>query len=130
MRPPITVFVILLSLASSGCVSSHMKQFIGKDAVYIRMQDGDPFGVFDLPDGRRAFQYFWGGGTYTVPSSTRTEGQIELTGNTAYYSEHRLTTPGGTITREGCRITYLARWNAAKRGWIVEEIVYPKRLVC
>ena len=45
------VLAVLLVSGVAGCVSTHMKQFIGKDAVYIQIEDGPPVNVFDLPDG-------------------------------------------------------------------------------
>ena len=64
--------VVLVSLSSLACVSTHMKQFIGKDVRYIAVEDGPPVNVFDMPDDRRAFQYYWGGGSYVVPTTTTT----------------------------------------------------------
>jgi hypothetical protein len=107
-----------------------MKQFIGRDARYIAVRDGPPVHVFDLPDGVRAFQYLWGGGTYHVPATTTTTGQVQLIGNSAYYTQQSLSSGGVTVTSEGCLITYLTKWDAAKKGWIVTEISYPKKLVC
>jgi hypothetical protein len=125
-----SVIAGLAVVSAVGCVSTHMKQFIGKDAIEIEIHDGPPARVFDLPDGRRAFQYFWGGGSIPVPASTQVDGEVRLLGGTAYYREQRLSTPPGVIETEGCRITYLARWQPARQGWIVEQIVYPKRAVC
>jgi hypothetical protein len=47
---------IALLCSVAGCVSTHMKQFIIKDARFIQVQDGPPIAVFDLTDGRCAFQ--------------------------------------------------------------------------
>lgn len=121
---------ILALLVLSGCVSTHMKKYIGKDARYIQVEDGPPVHVFDLPDGRRAFQYFWGGGTFQVPRTETTQGQVQLIGDSAYYSEQKIESGGQVIESEGCRITYLTKWDASAKGWLVTEISYPKRLVC
>jgi hypothetical protein len=94
------------------------------------VQDGAPVAVFDLPDGVRAFQYRWGGGTYVLPRTTTTSGQVHLVGESVYYSEQRLETGGQVLSSEGCLITYLARWDRAAQGWIVYDISYPKQLVC
>ena len=107
-----------------------MKQFIGKDVRYIAVQDGAPENVIDMPDGRRAFQYRWGGGTVSVPTRTTTSGQVQLVGDSVIYREERLTSGGGTFVSEGCLITYFAAWDASNQGWIVNDISYPKGLVC
>ena len=124
------VLVVLLVSGVAGCVSTHMKQFIGKDAVYIQIEDGPPVDVFDLPDGRRAFQYFWGGGTYQIPKTATTQGQVTMIGSTAWYSEQKIESGGQVIESNGCRITYLTKWDTVRKGWIVMEIAYPKRLSC
>lgn len=117
-------------VVTAGCVSTHMKQFIGKDVRYIAVQDGPPEHVFDMPDGRRAFQYHLGGGQVTVPTTTTTNGQVQLVGDSLYYSEQKLTEGGGTFVSEGCLVTYFAAWDATAKGWVVRDISYPKRLAC
>lgn len=125
---------LCLSLAvlmiTFGCGSTHMKQFIGKDARFIEVQDGPPARVFDLPDGVRAFQYYWGGGRYYIPRTTTTNGQVQLVGTAAYYTEQKLESGGVVVESQGCLITYMARWNTEKQGWIVTDISYPHRAVC
>lgn len=117
-------------LGGVGCVSTHMKKYIGKDVVYIAVDSGPPVNVFDMPDGRRAFQYYWGGGQYYLPKTTSTQGEVKLVGNAAYYSEQKVESGGFVIDNPGCLITYFAEWNSAKNGWIIVDISYPKRLVC
>jgi len=117
-------------LCSAGCVSTHMKKYIGKDVRYIAVEDGPPVNVFDMPDGRRAFQYRWGGGQYVVPKTTTAQGQVQLVGDGGYYSEQKVESGGFVVESQGCLITYFGEWNAAKKGWIVVDISYPKRLVC
>ena len=127
-----SVVILLLAtlIGNAGCGSTHMKKFVGRDVRYIAVEDGPPVHVFDLPEGRRAFQYYWGGGKYVVPKTTTTQGQVQLTGDAAYYSEQKVESGGFVVESQGCLITYLAEWNAVKKGWIVVDISYPKRLVC
>jgi hypothetical protein len=95
-RVPVRIVAIAVAIlaASAACVSTHMKKYLGKDVRYIAVDDGAPVNVFDMPDGRRAFQYFWGGGTYVVPKTTTTQGQVQLVGDAAYYSEQKLESGG------------------------------------
>ncbi|HUE86440.1 MAG TPA: hypothetical protein VMO26_10215 [Vicinamibacterales bacterium] len=128
LGPAVVGIALLCSFA--GCVSTHMKQFIGKDARVIQVQDGPPIAVFDLPDGRRALQYRIGGGTVTLPQTTTTNGQVQLIGDQAWYSQQAITTGGQTFTTDGCLVTYFALWDTTANGWIVKDIYYPRRLVC
>lgn len=127
-RAAILFFVGLL--VSGSCVSTHMKKFIGMHVRYVEIEDGAPAKVSDLPDGRRAFQYLWGGGTYVVPRTTTTQGQVQLVGDKAYYTEQKVESGGLVVDNPGRLITYITEWNAAKKGWIVVSISYPKRAVC
>ena len=129
-RTSVLLLVISMVLTDVACGSTHMKKFIGKDVRYIAVEDGPPTNVFDMPDGRRAFQYYWGGGKYYVPKTTTTQGQVQLVGDAAYYSDQKVESGGFAVESQGCLITYFAAWNAEKKGWIVVDIWYPKRLVC
>ncbi len=124
------IFAAALALVGAGCASTHMKRYLGKDVRYIVLDDGHPENVMDMPDGTRAFQFRWGGGSYYVPRTTTTSGQIQLMGNSAYYSENKLESGGAVVTTRGCLLTYFAKWNAEKKGWIVERISWPRKLVC
>ncbi len=126
----LAILLVSIVLAASGCVSTHMKKFIGQDVRYIEVEDGAPVKVIDLPDGQRAFQYLWGGGRHVVPKTVTSQGQVQLVGDTAYYTEKKVASGGFVIDNPGCVITYFAEWNAAKKGWIVVRISYPKQLVC
>lgn len=127
---PASGLLLAVLFAVSACASTHMKKFIGKDVRYIQIDDGAPVNVFDLPDGRRAFQYLWGGGRYVVPQTTTTQGQVQLVGDKAYYTEQKVESGGFVVDNPGCLITYIAEWSAEKKGWIVVDFSYPKRLVC
>jgi hypothetical protein len=124
-----TLAAVLTLLILSGCVYSSMKQFIGKDARYIQIEEGPPVSVFDLPDGRRAFQYLRNRGTRQVPRTATTSGQVQLIGDTAFYAEQKLEVGGQVVESRDCRVTYLARWDAAQKGWIVTDIAHPKAMV-
>jgi hypothetical protein len=124
------VLTTAIALVSVACVSTHMKKFVGRDARFIELESGPPVNVMDMPDGTRAFQFYWGGGSYVVPERTTTEGQAARVGSTLYYSEERVTRGGFVVDNPGCLVTYFGTWNDAKQGWIVTAISYPKTLVC
>ncbi len=114
----------------TGCASTHMKQYIGKDVREIIIDSGPPINAFDMGDGRRAFQFRWGGGTYVMPQTTTVTGSATAIGNTSWYSGSAITSGGGAVTSEGCILTYFARWNSERKAWIVTEYRVPKQLVC
>lgn len=126
-----TKLVALLSVLSlTACVSTQMKQFIGQDISEVMMVSGTPIGTFDLDDGRRAFQYRLGGGTYVTRQVTNAQGTGTVVGNTISVSQHAVTTPSAVIESEGYLVSYIATRNPATNRWIVTDIRYPKRLVC
>ena len=128
-----TVRLLALTLCSmllASCVSTHMKQFIGKDIHYVMVDSGAPVNEFDMGDGRRAYQFYWGGGTMVLPQTTTQQGSVSVTGSTGQFNSTTVTNPGGVFSSPGCLITYFARQNKETGGWIVEDISYPSGLVC
>lgn len=118
------ILLIIAFLMTTACASTAMKGYVGKSISEAYMTQGKPENIFDLPDGRRAFQFRWGGGSGVVPgyaSSTVTPMgygyQVTTTGVPATYVESA-----------GCLVTLIAR----PRGndFIVEEYRIPKQLVC
>ena len=55
MRLIISAFVVLTLL--SACASQIMEGYVGKSITEPMLDYGKPAHVFDLPDGRRAFQW-------------------------------------------------------------------------
>jgi len=125
------LIISLFVLVFTGCTaSSHMKQYVAKDIREIIIDSGQPENAFDLGDGRRVFQFRWGGGSYVVPQTTSYTGNINTIGNNTWLSGKAITTGGGIVTSEGCLLSYIAKWNENRNGWIVDEIRVPKQLVC
>jgi len=126
----IPIFLLVISILMAGCASTHMKQYMGKDIREVIIDNGPPFNAFDMGDGRRAFQFYWGGGTYTVPQTTTITGSTNTIGNSSWYSGTAITTGGGTVTSKGCILTYFAKWDEAKKAWVITEYRVPNQLVC
>lgn len=124
------VALVSIAVVLVGCVSTHMKQFIGDDVREVVMSDGAPVNVFDYTDNRRVFQFYWGGGSVTLPGSSTTTGSAYAVGSTVYGSATTISTPAQTITSKGCLTSYITRWDEDRQGWIVEDINYPDRLFC
>lgn len=122
------IAILLVAVALlTGCASSYMKQFIGKDIREIIVADGPPMNQFDMGDGRRAFQWYWGGGTFVTPQTT-TGTVTDVGGGSAFVNA--TTTGGHVVSSRGCLVTYFAVRDEAKQAWIVKDIAYPDRLVC
>lgn len=124
------ICVTALALPLSSCVSTYMKTFIGEDIREVMMTEGPPINAFDLSDGRRAFQYKFGGGTFVTPQVSRTAGSATILGNSVWLDQRTITQPAAIIESEGCLISYIAEFSSAKSAWTVVDIRYPKRLVC
>jgi len=124
------IFSMLILILLSGCASTHMKQYLGKDVREVIIDSGSPVHAFDMSDGRRAFQFRWGGGSFVLPQTTSYSGTSTNIGNTEWFSGSAITTGGGIVTSQGCIITYFARWDKKLNTWIVTEYRVPKQLVC
>lgn len=124
------ISITILVLFISGCASTHMKQYMNKDIREVIIDSGSPINVFDMGDGRRAFQFHWGGGSFVVPQTTTITGSTNSIGSSSWYSGTAITSGGGIISSEGCVITYLTRWDEHKKAWLIVEYRIPKQLVC
>jgi len=122
--------LVALALSLSGCASTHMKQYMGKDIREVVLDSGPPVNALDMGDGVRAFQFRWGGGAMVVPTTTRATASATSIGNQTWYQVEAITQPGGVVASEGCIITYLTAWNPEKTSWVVTGYRIPKELVC
>lgn len=120
---------IALCAALAGCASTHMAQYVGKDIREVMLDEGPPIHALDLGDGSRAFQYPFGGGTFTTPTVTTNSGSVSRFGNQAWLQSTAITS-GGTFTAPPCIVSYITRWDAGRAGWVVTEFRAPKALVC
>jgi len=107
-------------LACSGCVSSQMKSYVGQDITEAMIRYGHPENVIGLPDGRRAYQFRWGGGPVPVAGSTTTTvfgNQVTTTGTLPMILE-----------APGCLLTFIATGEGSR--WTITETRTPKQAVC
>jgi hypothetical protein len=117
--------ILSLALALAGCASTAMNRFTGKSINEAFFSYGRPENVFDLPDGRRAFQFYWGGSSFVVPATSTTALNANGLGG---YTATTTSVPGGVLESKGCLVTLIARPNGT--DFFVEEYRIPKRLVC
>jgi len=119
------IVIFALSLALAACASAAMNKYVGGSVSEAYMSYGQPQAVFDLPDGRRAFQFYWGGRQGVLPGNVQTN--IQPTGLGGY----QVTTTGNpamAYETKGCLVTLIARPKGT--DFIVEEYRIPQRLVC
>ncbi len=122
--------MFVASLSIFACASTHMQQYMGKDIREVVLDSGPPINMLDMGDGRRAFQFRWGGGEFVLPQTTTMTGNSTIIGNTAWHSGSAITSGGGVIASEGCVITYFARRDESRKAWIVTDFQMPKQMVC
>lgn len=115
---------VVVALVLSACASTEMRGFVGKPVEETAFAYGRPANVIDLPDGRRGYQYRWGGGAVVAPghavTTASTVGGVTTATTTA--------TPTAVFESRGCLITFIARDHG--HGYVVEEYRVPKQLVC
>lgn len=126
MKATTAITVLVCALILPACVSTHMKQYLGRDIREVMIDSGPPVNAFDMPDRTRAFQFYWGGGEFPVPQTTTAS--VNVFGNAAYLNS--MTIGGGVVSSKGCLITYFARHDEKGGAWTVVDISYPKRLFC
>ena len=120
----IAYVVALVSFSLGGCVSTEMKRYVGKPIEDALISYGKPENVFEFPDGRRAYQFRWGGGTIVTPA--RGQAVASSFGNMTVVQT--TSTPAMVLDSPCCLITYITRNNGT--GYVIEDYRYPKKLVC
>jgi hypothetical protein len=118
--------LVLASLCAltSACASQFATRYVGKDVVDLELENGKPANILVLPDGRRSYQYRWGGGTFVTPQTTT--GTARVAGDTMYVQAQ--TTPAIAVSSQGCLINFIAEQRGQR--WIVVEGRWPDQLVC
>lgn len=124
----VAFLVGLAALALSGCATSVMEGFIGQPVQAAVARYGPPEVVFDMPDGRRAFQ--WRMESQSVmPTHTYGTATTNLYAPPGAFASARTnynqTTTGGQVVNQVCRYTMYSRWDAAANAWVFESFEKP-----
>jgi hypothetical protein len=106
--------LVIAALSLAGCATEVMKGFVGHDVTDVIVKYGPPANAFDLPDGRRAFQWrqdstYFSPGTTTYNGTTygnHTTGTAVTTGayagvSTCYYTLYAQPGPNNRWTVVG-----------------------------
>lgn len=128
----IALAVGLAALGLASCASSIMEGFVGQPLQAGIARYGAPELVFDMPDGRRAFQ--WRMESQTVmPTTTYGNANTNIYAPPGAFASAQTnfsqTTYGGDVVQQVCRYTMYARWNEAGNAWIFESFEKPS-LMC
>lgn len=120
----VAFLVGLAALALSGCASSIMEGFIGQPLQAGIARYGPPSFVFDMPDGRRAFQWRMDS---TVTTPTMTYGNVNIYAPPGAFANvnYNQVTAGGNVIQQSCHYTMYAKWDAAANAWIFESFEKP-----
>jgi len=118
------LIVIFLAIVLTGCASTQMKSYIDKPIQEADLELGKPVNIIELPNNRRAYQYYWGGGTVVIPGSA----ESTITGNTYSTNINTIYKPAMVVSSKGCLVTLIA--SRIKGVWIVKDWRIPQKLVC
>lgn len=114
------ITLVLAAALLAACASTEMRAYIGRPISDVLLDYGPPEQVIDLPDGRKAYQFRWGGGAYVVPGQSHataiTTGNVTTVTHTG--------APSVVGYSEGCLISFIAS------GDVVQEIRPPRELTC
>jgi hypothetical protein len=117
--------LLVVGLLLSGCASTAMKGFVGQPIEEAFFRYGKPVNTIDLPDGAKAYQFYWGGsGPIMVPGQSRTN--VTTYGNTA--TLNTTSTPAAILESKGCLVTLIAK--PENDRLIVREYRIPKQVFC
>ncbi len=111
--------VFLLAVVLSGCASKEMKTYIDRDITAVIARHGQPTTEFDLPDGRRAFQWEMVDTDY-IPDSV--EWKEENTDSGQRGEVHH---SGGYTSTSVCYYTFYTK-PYGKNGWRVVGFEKPR----
>jgi len=131
--------IIATILLLTGCATTHMQNYVGKDMRDVIADNGAPIKEIEVSETRRAFQYNW---DYDAFSNHNTSYRLEppgKKGETAprgyavqygYLIANADMLVGHAALKPECAITYVAEWNDAQQKWVVVDYRGKNRLMC
>lgn len=120
--------IALAALALTGCATNIMEGYVGQPLQAGIARYGPPEVVFDMPDGRRAFQWRMES-SYTTPVQTYGSANIYAPPGAFATVNYQQTQYGGDTSVQVCRYTMYARWQETQNAWIFESFEKPP-LMC
>lgn len=115
-----TLCVALAFLALSGCATSIMQGFVGQPLQAAMVQYGPPSNIFDMDDGRRAFQWKISESGY-IPAVSNTYSTANIYAPPGAFAtiqgNSTTTTTGGYGFQQTCLYTMFAKMDEASKSW-------------
>ncbi|WP_207063551.1 hypothetical protein [Motiliproteus sp. SC1-56] len=112
---------VLAATVLAGCASNMLEKYAGKDIREVMVDYGEPVSAFDLPDGRRAFQWVQNN-SYQTPTRIISHRQpVDRKSDPGSWVSNQTTIFGGEIVESSCLYTLIGRWDESIDGWRVLE---------
>ncbi len=108
--------------ALAGCATTQMDDLIGQPLQVAMARYGQPQFVFDMPDGRRAFQWEMTQ-TGVMPRTTVANANIYAPPGAFASVNTTSTSYGGGVYTNTCRYTMYARMSG--NAWVFESYERP-----
>lgn len=119
------IIIAVLALALSGCATGIMESYVGRSVPEAAVRYGPPTNVFDMPDGRRAFQWEMSS-SYVTPRQTYANVNIYAPPGSAFASASGYsTTSGGNVMTQTCLYTVYGRFDPMMNTWIIVGFERP-----
>jgi hypothetical protein len=114
--------ILAMALSLGGCASSIMEGYVGQPLQAAMVRYGPPDAVFDMPDGRRAFQWEMAN-TTALPATTVTNTNFYAPPGAFRTATSTSTTYGGGFLTNTCRYTMYAEYRSD--NWIFTGFERP-----
>ena len=138
-----SVFIIFVA----SCASQIMSSYHGKSVQEVMLDYGAPVNAFDMPDGRRVFQWVKGV-SYTTPTNITTNsvgtgsGQgnasinnygdtlnVQHSNQQSAWVSSNTTISGGQTISGTCIYSLFGSWDEARKTWVIVGHQKP-RFMC
>lgn len=114
----IRFFLFAAVILVTSCASQIMEGYVGRDIAEVAVERGPPSASFDMPDGRRAFQWTYNS-SFVMPTTTTGTGY--RAGN-MYFANTQTT--GGQVISSSCVYTLFAEQTGGR--WVVVGFAPPR----
>jgi hypothetical protein len=116
------VLILAAVLMIGGCATQVMQGYIGRPVQSAMASYGPPDVVFEMPDGRRAFQWVM---TSSGVTPRQSYGQANIYAPPGAFAQVNTQTMtfGGNPYSMTCRYTMYATWNGS--AWIFDSYEPP-----
>jgi hypothetical protein len=117
-----SVLLSAAALALSGCASQIMQGYVGRPVTDAIADYGPPTNAYDLPGGRRAFQWSrstsvsWGG--YNAQGNAMTYG--------AWTNAQAIGSAYSVSQTDTCYYTVQAEWRDPPGAWYIVSFTEPR----